>query len=70
MFDTTKLRAKMVEKFHSVSKFATHMGVAVQTVIAKLNGKREITKSDVCEWSAALEIPVDEIGVYFFTPKV
>lgn len=69
-FDYRKLKGRIVEKFDSVSNFAKHLGVAVQTVSAKLNNDLSITKKDIIEWSEKLEIPVDEIGVYFFVLKV
>lgn len=69
-YDYSKLRGRMVEKFGSVQGFADKIGIAVQTIISKLNGKKTITKKDIVLWCEVLGIVIDDIGLYFFTPKV
>ena len=72
VFRYNKLRGRIVEKFTTLSRFAsalsTYKGktVVVQVVSAKLTGAVRFTIDDVAEWSAVLEIPVEEIGLYFF----
>ena len=68
--DLRKLRGRIIEKFGTLSNFADDRKVAVQTISAKMSGKKEITKSDIFEWAKALEIDQAGIGVYFFTQKV
>lgn len=69
-FDYSKLLGRIVEKFRTQSAFADALGIARQTVNAKVQGNVEITKSDIIKWSKLLEIPLEEIGIYFFTIKV
>ena len=72
LFKYNKLRGRIVEKFGTLSNFASELSIyknktiAVQVVSAKLNGKISFTTDDVMEWSEVLEIPVAEIGFYFF----
>lgn len=68
-YDYAKLRGRIVEKFGSVRSFAEKINVANSTICAKLKGKKTITKADVITWSHYLDIEIDDIGVYFFTPK-
>ena len=70
MFDYSKLKGRIVEKFGTLSNFSEALGIKVQTVSAKLKGRNTITKSDIIKWSELLGIEYSEIGVYFFTPKV
>lgn len=70
VFDYSKLKGLIVEKFDTVSAFSDAIGVAVQTVSAKLNNRLHVTKNDIIKWSNVLGIEVSDIGIYFFTPKV
>lgn len=70
MFDYSKLRGRIVEKFGSLSAFAESIGSTVQRVSAKLHDRIGITRSDIIIWCKALEIDLSEIGVYFFALKV
>lgn len=70
VFDYSKLRGRIVEKYGSASGFAEELGVLVQQISPKLTNKKSITKKDILVWSEKLEIPIDDIGAYFFTPKV
>lgn len=71
-FKYNKLRGRIVEKFRTYSNFASELSaykkktIAVQVVSGKLSGKISFTMNDVREWSEILEIPVEEIGIYFF----
>lgn len=69
-FDFSKLRGRIVEKYGSCSAFADKLGISPQQLTPKLTGKTGITREDVVEWSEALGISIDKIGVYFFTQKV
>ena len=72
VFRYNKLRGRIVEKFGTLSNFALNLSafkqknIAVQVVSAKLNSKIGFTIDDVSEWCTLLEIPVAEIGSYFF----
>lgn len=69
-FDLAKLTGRIVEKYGSRSAFADALGISPQQLTPKLTGKTGITREDVVEWSEALGISIDKIGVYFFTLKV
>ena len=70
IFDLSKLKGRIVEKFDTNSNFADKLGISLQQLSPKLTGKTAITKADIVEWCELLDISVDEIGVYFFTLKV
>ena len=70
MFDYSKLKGRIVEKYNTLSGFADVLGIKVQTVSAKLRGRMSITKADIIKWSKLLDISTEDIGVYFFTPRV
>lgn len=61
-----KLRGRIVEKFQNVANFARYLGVEPNVLSRKLSGKIGITPSDIKRWSEILEIPLEEIGIYFF----
>lgn len=69
-WDYSKLKGKMVEKFGSQRGFAEKVGISEAYLSQKMVGKRGITLDEIENWSAVLEIPYSDIGVYFFTKKV
>ena len=69
-FDYSKLRGRIVEKYRTITAFAEELGIAVQTISAKLNGEIGITKTETLTWCELLDISIEELGVYFFTKKV
>lgn len=69
-FDYSKLRGRMVEKFGSQTAFVRKFGVSENTFSQKMNCKVRFTSDDIVKITDMLDIPSDEIGVYFFTPKV
>lgn len=69
-FDYSKLRGRIVEKYRTITAFAEALGCAVQTISSKLNGEIGITKPETIAWCKMLNIPMEEIGIYFFTLKV
>lgn len=72
MFDLDKLIGRIIEKFGSRGKFAEACGISETSMSKKLNGKMEITKADIIEWSKPelLDIDPSEYHVYFFKFKV
>lgn len=70
-FDFSKLRGRIIEKFGTCERFAEEVGRSKSWISARLNnvipwGADEIR--DVCR-SELLDIPAEEIPVYFFTQK-
>lgn len=61
-----KLRARMVEKFGSVSAFSRAYGRSKQLIYNKLAGRVELTMEDIRMMCEMLEIQPGEIGEYFF----
>lgn len=68
-FDFSKLRGRIVEKYRSQAEFARKLEKVPLTVSRKLNGENPFTSDDIKVWCELLEIPAEEIQVYFFTPK-
>ena len=72
MFDYSKLIGRIIEKFGTRRAFAEAIGISENSMSQKLSNKMAITTDDIMEWSKPelLDICCDEIGVYFFTPRV
>ncbi len=68
--DFSKLRGLIKEKFGTESKFAEAVEMSPRTLSLKLNGVREFRPSEIITILDVLGIPVDSVGLYFFTPKV
>lgn len=69
MFDNSKLRGRIYEKFGSQTKFAEALGVTRGTINNQLNSPNGLSQSTITKWSELLEIPANEIGEYFFKLK-
>ena len=63
-----KLKGKMTEKHMSQEKMAKSLGITVQAINAKLNGRSKFTLEEVVKITEILSLkdPVD----IFFTPNV
>lgn len=70
VFDTSKLRGRMVEKYGSQTAFAEKTGNSTSYVSLYLNNKTQLDQTTMDKWIEDLAIPADEIKAYFFTPKV
>ena len=70
MYNYSKLRGKIIEIYGSYGAFADVLGVSRQTVSNLLTSKRQFTANTIEIWAEKLDIPVAEIGLYFFTQKV
>ena len=68
--DYSKLKGRIVEKYGSQEAFARAINRSTVSVSQKLNGKSSFTKSAIELWADALEIPLSEIGNYFFAKTV
>lgn len=66
-FEYRKLRGRIVEMFGTYGSFADKINVSMVTVSNKLRGVTQFSQDDIVLWCEALEIPLDESGVYFFT---
>lgn len=69
-YEYSKLKGRIVEKCGNQQNFAKLMGLSERTVSLKLNNERKFTQPDIDKTLTILEIPIEEIKDYFFTPKV
>lgn len=72
MFDYSKLTGRIIEKFGTRRDFAKAVVMSENAMSQKLSGKLKISTDDIKLWCKPefLDIPCEQIGVYFFTPKV
>lgn len=70
MFETSKLRGRIIEKYGSQNAFAEAVNRSISFVSQYLNGKVNLDQKTIDEWADALEISVPDIPAYFFIKKV
>lgn len=70
MFETDKLRGRIVEKFGSQNAFAAASGNSISFISQYLNGHTVLDQKVMVRWIELLEIPDAEIDQYFFKRKV
>lgn len=69
IFDYSKLRGRIREKFKTESAFAKAMNLSHNSISKKLNGHILFVQNEIDKAIMLLEIPDDEISTYFFTTK-
>lgn len=69
-FDFSKLLGRIKECGYTQERLAEEIGMAKATLNLKLNNKANFTLPEMEKIRRVLCIVVEEIGVYFFTPKV
>lgn len=67
MFNYSKLRGKIREVFGSEQTFAAVLGCSKRTLSVKLNNKFDFSQDEILATTKALNIPIEQIGVYFFS---
>ena len=70
MYETNKLRGRIVEKFGSQKEFSKVANCSLSFLSQYLNGKFTINQKTMDKWIEILEIPSEDIHEYFFTHKV
>ena len=70
MFETDKLRGRIVEKFGSQTAFSAATGDSISFINQYLNGHKVLDQKRMIKWIDILEIPDSEIDQYFFKRKV
>lgn len=70
VFDYSKLRGRIKEKYDNESNFAKIANTSQSGLSAKLNNKTYFKPNDILLFLKLLEIPDEELKVYFFNPKV
>ena len=69
-FDYSKLLGRIKECGFTQESLAKHIGIAESSMCLKLNNKANFRHIEIFLICDALEIALEEIGVYFFVPKV
>lgn len=70
MFDYSKLRGRIVEKYGTIEAFSEDVGKSYVSISKKLNNKTGISREDIIEWSSKLDIPSRDYDIYFFAKIV
>ena len=70
MYETAKLRGRIVEKFGTLKAFAAAVHNSESFISQYMNGKKILDQRMIDNWAGALEIPTNEYNDYFFTKKI
>lgn len=65
-----KLKGKILEVFKTQEAFAQAMGMDKSTLNLKLNNKAPWKREEIEKACELLNIPIEEVYLYFFTAKV
>lgn len=68
--DYSKLIGRAAEFGYTQKAIAEKIGVSESHFCQKLNGNYSFKQKEIRDICEVLEIASDEIGIYFFTPKV
>ena len=69
MPDYSKLRGKIKEKNYSEKEFANLIGMSAQTLSGKFKGISFFNTEEIKRAVKVLEIPTEDIYMYFFEEK-
>lgn len=69
-FDYSKLRGKIREVFGTEGSFAKAIGRSHNFISSVFTGNSVLSQDDIIKAVNVLGIATEDIGVYFFTPKV
>ena len=69
-YDYSKLRGRIKEKLGTEGEFSRRIGRTQNYVSKVFRNGTYFSQTDIADGAEVLEIPVDEIGLYFFTPEV
>lgn len=70
VYDYNKLRGRIREYFFTIDNFAEKMNLSPTAVINKLCNRSPFKQPEITLACSLLEIPDEEIHIYFFTLKV
>lgn len=70
IFNYNKLRGRIREKCLTQEELAREIGISYVSLSQRLNNKLEFSGQEIYKTCGALEIPLEEIPIYFFTPDV
>lgn len=69
-YDYSKLNGRIKEKFGTNGKFAMALGLSEHSFSKKITNKTRFKQSEITKSCELLEIPVSEVGDYFFKLEV
>lgn len=69
LFDYSKLKGRIIEKFDTMAAFAEFLGVTPSMVTSKITSGSPFNTDTMVRWAQALEIESTEYGAYFCCPK-
>lgn len=70
VFNYSKLRGRIVEKYNTQGKFAEAVGLTDRSVSLKLNNGIGFSQDEIINWCELLNLNSCEIPAYFFDTKV
>ena len=70
MFNTSKLKGRIVEMYGSAERFSRVIGCSSDKVYKYLQGNSGLKQADIIKWAEILEIEPEEIPIYFFALTV
>lgn len=70
MFSFDKLLGRTIEKYGTRKAFAAAMSMGESALCERLSGKIPFKTAEIWQAAKLLDIRPEEIGEYFFTPKV
>lgn len=70
VYDYSKLKGKIKEKFETQDAFAENLGIGRVSLSKRLTGKLEFSQNEIKKSCDLLDILPEEISKYFFDLKV
>lgn len=70
VYDYSKLLGRIAEKQRTRGECAVIAGMSKTSIYKKLASKTEFTQGEILDLAIDLDIPLEEVGAYFFTLKV
>jgi len=69
IFDYSRLKGRIKEKFDTQERFASELNVSIPALIKKLNNKSQFTQTEIDRIRLLLDISSESLDSYFFNKK-
>ncbi len=71
-YDFSKVRGRIKEKLGNEAEFARKLNISSASLSSKFNNRSDFTATEISRAADVdvLDIPINEIGVYFFTKQL
>ena len=69
MYNYSKLKGRIVEKYGSNTAFFNVLDISHTQGSKKLNNHAGFSQDDMVQWSKLLELEMSDIGPFFCTPQ-